>query len=431
MIAFLGLGRMGAPMARRLVAAGHRTTVWNRTPRTIDGAVTAPSPAAAVADADLVITMLRDGDAVASVLAEALPGLRPGTTVVEMSTIGPDAVARLRALLPAEVRLVDAPVLGSVGPAAEGTLTVLAGGDLSDLSGCREVLEVFGRVRHAGPLGAGAALKLAVMSALVPAQVLLAETFAYADAAGVPRDALAEVLDGTFLGPLAARLRQAAESAPTRAGYALDLAAKDLGLAAHPSLTLAAAARDRLLAATTAGHGDHDLTAALASGALPSPTRVLATETASGDAAPAPASSAPSSATASDDTRHAVRINPPSIPAPAGHYAHAIRTGDLLFVSGQAALDENGKVVGEGDLAAQSEFVFDCLERILADQGCTFHDVVNMRSYLTDISRLREYGAVRMRRMTGEPPTSTTVEVPRLFRPGLLIEVDVVAAIPR
>lgn len=400
---------MGTPMARRLVAAGHETTVWNRTPRTIDGAATAPSPAAAVADADLVITMLRDGDAVASVLAEALPGLRPGTTVVEMSTIGPGAVARLRALLPAEVRLVDAPVLGSVGPAAEGTLTVLAGGDLPD--SCRAVLEVFGRVRHAGPLGAGAALKLAVMSALVPAQVLLAETFAYADAAGVDRDALAEVLGGTFLGPLAGRVRQAA--APSRTGYALDLAAKDLGLAAHPSLTLAAAARDRLLAASAAGHGDHDLTAALASGALSSPAL-------SSPAGPA-----------SGGTPHAVRINPPSIPAPAGHYAHAIRTGDLLFVSGQAALDDDGKVVGEDDLGAQSEFVFDCLERVLADQGCTFDDVVNMRSYLTDISRLPEYAAVRKRRMTGEPPTSTTVEVPRLFRPGLLIEVDVVAAIPR
>src|SRR5690606_14406385 len=158
MITFLGQGRMGVPMARRLTEVGHQVTTWRR-----GAGVDASS---AVEGADLVITVLRDPDAVREVLTAALPGLRPGATVVEMSTIGPQAVWELRTLLPPEVRLVDAPVLGSVGPAAAGTLTVLAGGDVS---GCREVLEVFGTVRECGPLGSGAALKLAVMSALVPA----------------------------------------------------------------------------------------------------------------------------------------------------------------------------------------------------------------------------------------------------------------------
>ncbi|MFD2350970.1 NAD(P)-binding domain-containing protein [Nonomuraea ferruginea] len=118
MIAFLGQGRMGVPMARRLERAGHKVTTWRRG--------TGVTAASAVEGAGLVITMLRDPAAVREVLAAALPGLRPGTTVVEMSTIGPEEVRVLRSLLPPEVRLVDAPVLGSVGPAAEGALTVLA-----------------------------------------------------------------------------------------------------------------------------------------------------------------------------------------------------------------------------------------------------------------------------------------------------------------
>ncbi|MGW5157863.1 NAD(P)-binding domain-containing protein, partial [Nonomuraea wenchangensis] len=84
MIAFLGQGRMGVPMARRLAAAGHDVTTWRRG--------TGVTAAAAVEGADLVITMLSDPAAVREVLTAALPGLRPGTTVVEMSTIGPEAV---------------------------------------------------------------------------------------------------------------------------------------------------------------------------------------------------------------------------------------------------------------------------------------------------------------------------------------------------
>nr|WP_308249960.1 NAD(P)-dependent oxidoreductase [Sphaerisporangium fuscum] len=259
MIAFLGLGRMGAPMARRLVAAGHKVTVWNRTPRTVPGADTAETAARAVADADVVITMLRDPGAVEKVLTAARP--RPGSLVVEMSTIGPEAVSRLRELLPEEVALVDAPVLGSVQPAAEGTLLVLAGGAPADLDRCRDVLGVFGTVRDAGPLGAGAAMKLAVMSVIVPAQVMIAEALAYGETKGVGRAALLDVLSGTPLGPLADRVRPAVLDGPPETRYALGLAAKDLALAAHEVQTIAAAARDRLTAAAEAGLAGSDLTA--------------------------------------------------------------------------------------------------------------------------------------------------------------------------
>nr|SBO98448.1 putative dehydrogenase [Nonomuraea gerenzanensis] len=373
---------MGVPMARRLVEAGHEVTTWRRS----DGVPVAT----AVDGADLVITMLSDPAAVREVLTAALPGLRPGVTVVEMSTIGPEAVRGLRALLPAEVGLVDAPVLGSVGPAADGTLTVLAGGEVT---GCREVLSVFGRVRECGPPGAGAAMKLAVMNALVPAQVLLAETFAYAGAHGVDRDALTEVLSGTPLGTLAERLRVPAEQ--TR--YSLAHAAKDLELGTWDGATLATAARARLQEARAAGLGERDLTA-------------IAGHVGGG-------------------ASRAVPLNPATVPATNGMYSHAVRVGDMLYVSGQAAFDEQGDLVGEGSMEAQAEHVFQVISRILADQGATFEDIAFMRTYLTNMDDRVAYGRVRRKYITGTPPASTTVEVSRLFMPGLLLEVDLIVAL--
>ncbi|MER5626800.1 NAD(P)-binding domain-containing protein [Streptosporangium sp. NPDC002544] len=414
MISFLGLGRMGTPMARRLVAAGYEVTVWNRTPRAIEGATVATSPARAVAGAELVITMLGDPAAVRRVLSDAAPGLRAGSVVAEMSTIGPEAVAGLRDLLPRGVGLVDAPVLGSVGPAGDGTLTVLAGGLPEDLARCRKALEVFGLVREVGGPGAGAAMKLAVMSALVPAQVLLAETVACAEATGVDIGTLLDVLGGTPLGALTERVRPAVENGPDETRYALGLAAKDMALAAHGTRTLAAAAGKRLAGATAAGLGDADLTA------------IFAHLTVTG-----PAGAARDTERSDQRGRTGVeRINPATVPATNGHYSHATRAGNLLFVSGQVALDGEGKVVGEGDMTRQSEYVMDQLSRVLADQGCTFDDVTHIRTFLIDMSLLPEYGAVRGRHITGAPPASTTVEVSRLFSPGLLIEVEVIAAVP-
>ncbi|WP_083743996.1 NAD(P)-dependent oxidoreductase [Microbispora rosea] len=278
MIAFLGLGRMGIPMAGRLVAAGHQVTVWNRTPRDVPGAEAAPSAAEAAAGADVVITMLSDPDAVSDVVRAALPGLRPGSVLVEMSTIGPGAVRSLRDLLPEGVGLVDAPVLGSVGPAADGTLVVLAGGRREDLDRVSDVLRVFGTVHEAGGPESGAATKLAVMSALVTAQVGLAETLAYADGLGVGRAALLDVLGATPLAGLAERLRPVAESGPFETRYALGLAAKDLRLATEgpgSRQTVTAAARDLLADAVAAGLAGHDLTAVVpfaASRAAEAPT---------------------------------------------------------------------------------------------------------------------------------------------------------------
>ncbi|WP_369213607.1 RidA family protein [Streptomyces flavofungini] len=119
--------------------------------------------------------------------------------------------------------------------------------------------------------------------------------------------------------------------------------------------------------------------------------------------------------------------NPPNAPQPLGPYSQVARVelpegGALLHLSGQT---------GEGDgLAAQSRRVFETLDSLLRAHGAGLGDIISIRTYLTDIGGLPDYAAVRREFLTGTPPTSTTVEVPRLFRPEALIEVEVVAAVP-
>ncbi|WP_049577261.1 RidA family protein, partial [Nonomuraea sp. SBT364] len=143
--------------------------------------------------------------------------------------------------------------------------------------------------------------------------------------------------------------------------------------------------------------------------------------------APPPGSPSPPA----PDPGRAVTVNPAGVPATNGMYSHAVRVGDMLYVSGQAAFDENGDVVGEGSMEAQAEHVFENLSRILADQGATFADLAFVRTYLTDMDDRLAYGRVRRKYITGTPPASTTVEVSRLFMPGLLLEVDAIVALPR
>lgn len=125
--------------------------------------------------------------------------------------------------------------------------------------------------------------------------------------------------------------------------------------------------------------------------------------------------------------------NPPTAPPPAAAYSNLaeIDLGDarLLILAGQVALDHDGRLVGGDDLRAQTRQVFDAIGALLADRGATFADVVNIRTYLTDMTRLAEYGEVRRQYLADVLPTSTTVEVAGLFRPGALLEVDVTAVV--
>ena len=120
--------------------------------------------------------------------------------------------------------------------------------------------------------------------------------------------------------------------------------------------------------------------------------------------------------------------SPAGAPQPAnGYYSQVARVelaggGALLYLSGQVA-------DGVG-LSEQSRGVFETIDALLKAQGATLADVINIRTYLTDITGLPEYGAVRARYLTGTPPTSMTLEVSRLFKPEALIEIEVVAAVP-
>ena len=129
--------------------------------------------------------------------------------------------------------------------------------------------------------------------------------------------------------------------------------------------------------------------------------------------------------------------NPSGVPAPpAGRYSHVARVDlggkTLLLLSGQIATDENGSLVGTGDMTAQADYIFDQVGKILAAHGATFGDVVNVRTYLTDMDRIAEFGAARRPRFNPDAmPTSTTVEVSRLFVDGALLEIEVTAVVLR
>ncbi|MFE9692953.1 NAD(P)-dependent oxidoreductase [Micromonospora sp. NPDC005806] len=275
-IALLGTGTMGSAIGRRLLAAGRQLIVWNRTPgRTgplvAAGARAAATPVEAVRDADVVITMLTDATAVREVLGSAATALRPGTHLVDMSTIGPTAMPELAALLPAGVPLVDAPVAGSATAAEAGRLTVLAGGEDAALDRVTPVLDLLGTVRRCGPPGQGAALKLVLNTALVTAVAAIADALAVAEAVGVARRT---ALDALAAGPLGGAV---ARATATDTAFGVALAAKDARLALDalgdaPAPLLRAAAS--VLAA--APHPHHDI--ATLTGVRPADATVPAKE---------------------------------------------------------------------------------------------------------------------------------------------------------
>ncbi|MFG2146245.1 NAD(P)-dependent oxidoreductase [Streptomyces sp. NPDC048696] len=226
-VAFLGLGNMGAPMARRLLGAGYELTVWNRTAAkaealVAEGAAIAASPAGAVADADVVITMLADPAAALAVADTMVGALRAGTTWIDTSTVGPDTVRELAARLPRGVTLVDAPVMGSVDRAATGELVILAGGDTG---GVDDLLAVLGTVTPCGEVGAGAALKLVLISAVIGGVALVAEGLRLGEALGLPEGLTRTALAASPVAGVVAR------AFATDAYFPVSLAAKDVALA--------------------------------------------------------------------------------------------------------------------------------------------------------------------------------------------------------
>ncbi|MEU0382931.1 RidA family protein [Streptomyces chartreusis] len=120
--------------------------------------------------------------------------------------------------------------------------------------------------------------------------------------------------------------------------------------------------------------------------------------------------------------------NPASAPQPLSPYYSQVAR--IEHADGSALLFVSGQIAEGGTLAEQTRGVFEALAALLKAHGATLADVVSIRTYLTDISKLEEYGTVRREFLTGTPPTSMTFEASRLFRPEALVEVEAVAAVP-
>jgi 3-hydroxyisobutyrate dehydrogenase len=273
-VGFLGTGIMGAPMVRNLRRAGHDVRVWNRTrakaePLAQDGATIAATPAEAVAGVEVVVTMLADGPAVESVMAEAASAAT-GATWWQASTVGIAAHERLAAIAAEHgLGIVDGPVLGTRLPAELGKLVVLASGEDADVERCAPLFEaVAAKTIRLGAAGEGTRLKLVLNHWIAGLVALLGETVAFAEAIDVDPAQFLATIDG---GPLDSAYAQMKGKAMLERSYdpsfTLALAAKDVRLVleaaetAGLSLGLAPAIGERFAAAIDAGHGDEDLAA--------------------------------------------------------------------------------------------------------------------------------------------------------------------------
>jgi 3-hydroxyisobutyrate dehydrogenase-like beta-hydroxyacid dehydrogenase len=277
-IGFLGLGMMGTPMATRLLEAGNDVTVWNRTadkmpPLVERGASPASSPAEATLGADVVFTMLANPEALEAVLFGehgVASALHTGQVLIDTSTVGPDAIGEVAARLPDGVDMVDAPVRGSVPEATDGRLSIFVGASDESFSKVRDLLGTMGTVRHVGPTGSGAAMKLIVNSTLGAAIAGVGEALALGDVLGLDRSLVFDVLEETPLGGAAKGKRSNIESGNYPANFKLGLALKDLGLVTEAAaqrgrdLKVASAAQAWFEQAFDAGAGDLDYSGVVA-----------------------------------------------------------------------------------------------------------------------------------------------------------------------
>lgn len=275
-VAVIGTGRMGAAMAGRVAAAGHRVALYNRTPARAEGLglPVAATPRAAVAQAGFVLVSLADDEAVRAVYRgdEGLvAGLAPGAVVLETSTISPATVRDLADSVSVRgAALLDAPVSGSVALVERGELTVLVGGDPAALERARPILATFGRrILHLGGQGAGSTMKLVVNSVIHGLNEAVAEALVLAERAGVDRAAAYDVLANSAVAAPFVQYKREAYLDPESGGvaFALDLVAKDLRLISDLAASVGArmAQRDANAAvvdeAVRAGLGARDMSA--------------------------------------------------------------------------------------------------------------------------------------------------------------------------
>lgn len=275
-VTVLGTGIMGAGMARNLIGAGFDVRVWNRTaakarPLADDGATVVNDPAAAVAGAHVVLTVLFDVDAIADVMAKALPAMAADAIWVQSATVGLDGTMRLAQLAEEHgVGFVDAPVLGTRQPAEEGTLIPLVGGLAQLRDAVQPVFDAIGsRTIWVGERpGDGHRLKLTVNSWLFSVMGGTAQAVTLARGLGIDPQLFFETISGGPLdcayAQLKGKLMMAGEFPPS---FTLGGAVKDTGLiadamrSAEVNAALMHVLHERFRVAADAGHGEEDMAA--------------------------------------------------------------------------------------------------------------------------------------------------------------------------
>jgi 3-hydroxyisobutyrate dehydrogenase len=255
-IAFIGLGNMGAPMAANLVKAGHRVIGFDlveklRRAAAASGVAVAESARAAVAEAEVVITMLPAGRHVLAVWSDMLPATRAGALCIDCSTIDVDSARRAHAAAAAAARpCLDAPVSGGVGGATAATLTFMAGGAEAAFAAGRPILEAMGkRIVHCGGAGAGQAAKICNNMILGATMIATCEAFVLAEKLGLSAQALYDVASTssgqswslTSYCPVPGPTPASPANNDYRPGFAAALMLKDLRLAQEAAASVGAA----------------------------------------------------------------------------------------------------------------------------------------------------------------------------------------------
>lgn len=245
-VAFLGLGHMGGPMSTNLVAAGHTVHGFDPVPAAAaaaadNGVVVADSAPAAVAGAEVVITMLPNGDAVKRCYAEILPAASKDALLIDSSTISVDDAREVHAKAAAHgLAQLDAPVSGGVKGAVAGTLAFMVGGHSDALGRARPVLEpMAGKIIHCGGAGAGQAAKICNNMVLAVQQIAIGEAFVLAEKLGLSAQSLFDVITGATGNcwavhtncPVPGPVPTSPANHEFKPGFATALMNKDLGLA--------------------------------------------------------------------------------------------------------------------------------------------------------------------------------------------------------
>ncbi len=272
----IGLGAMGAPMARRLAAAGLLATLWNRTPGRAAalaaelGVPVAADPAALARACDLVVVSVSADADVRQVVEALLPAARAGFTVVDTSTVAADTARALAAWLAARgADFLDAPVTGGVEGARQGTLAMMVGGEAAVLARVEPVLgRLAARIVHLGPVGSGQAAKAVNQIMAAGINQAVTEALAFGEAMGLPMDRVIEVVGSGAVGNWFLAHRGASMLAGNfNPGFRLALHHKDLKICqamalAHgvslPVVEMTLLQYRRLM---DAGFGDEDISA--------------------------------------------------------------------------------------------------------------------------------------------------------------------------